>query len=79
MHYHDLHIQLMKESLLEKHNCSKGLGISINMLDLATRDQQWFGLGLPSLALSKPNRLSLNRLGFSNLNQTKPIPKPVYE
>ena len=43
------------------------------------RDQQRFGLGLAGLALSKPNRLSLNRLGIfkPEPNRTEPIPKPV--
>ena len=43
------------------------------------RDRQQFGLGLASLALSNPNRLSLNRFGVlkPEPNQTEAIPEPV--
>ena len=44
------------------------------------RDRQRFGLGLANLALSKPNRLSLNCLEVFKIepNQTKSIPEPVW-
>ena len=45
------------------------------------KDRQQFDLGLTGLALSKVNRLSLNRFGVlkPEPNKTKPIPKPVWE
>ena len=61
----------MKVGIVSNTETEHGKTLGMQALG-SIRDQQRFGLGLAGLALSKPNRLSLNRLGVFKPNQTNP-------